>query len=592
MATYRPKSLEELNDMYEKAMSAQQAIKKGTSQLNADSEPDFDLSVDNDFEIEAESVAEKTDGEINEISSEVEQFISKLNEKVSGQSSDEQASQAQSPAQEKSVQHTPTVEKPIQQHPVFQHSAPQNSTYEKPVIVRRTPHKPETQKPETESVPQNVEPKADSEPDFTSFVQKEKPQDSRIPNARRIQKELQAAPEQDNITGLINDYVKIMNDEDDDIQGGRRSLFSHKKGRKSQKSNYDYMEQTDDGDTQSIEAAEDEQPFGPVQPPKDEYFEAAMENTDPNMDGLVYDDEAYRDPKGHSEKQYDDEEGDRDDIYDDIDPDFFRKKQKSKKERRKNKKKNKAEKSAQLEQDESDDDLTADDEENSFEVESDNELEENKGNVSEKKSGKRLALRILASVMFVICLLNTVAAISLNLVFNVNTGKLTFGNKYYFAAEYDYTDAKIEKGDFVVCETVDFLSDGEKTVYIYTDPGTNIKKVSFGIKSGGLTNDNGDIVYLVSGRTVSKEDVLGVVKKTVPTLGSIVSAVFNYYIAVIVGFVALTICFFLIATVVLRKKDKPRKVKGNKASRKKDEPSPENDEDLQEESDNYFDSLD
>ena len=73
LSSYRPKSLDELNNMYDKALSAQRAIKRGTSKIN---ETNTSESFFDDIIKEAELTLEKEpEKPIADLSVAVDDFI-------------------------------------------------------------------------------------------------------------------------------------------------------------------------------------------------------------------------------------------------------------------------------------------------------------------------------------------------------------------------------------------------------------------------------------------------------------------------------------------------------------------------------------
>ena len=78
MSGYRPKSLDELNDMYDKALSAQRAIKRGTSKINENNSSTFFDDVIKEAELSVtKNTAEKP---IADLSGAVDDFIKHFSE--------------------------------------------------------------------------------------------------------------------------------------------------------------------------------------------------------------------------------------------------------------------------------------------------------------------------------------------------------------------------------------------------------------------------------------------------------------------------------------------------------------------------------
>ncbi|MCM1544188.1 MAG: hypothetical protein NC110_02710 [Ruminococcus sp.] len=478
MASYRPKSLDELNNMYDKTLSAEQAIKKGTTKLKNES----GVSVDPVESVKVTDIPtvpdiikdSATDKEIEDLSFAVDNFIRHF----SGE-----------------------------------------------------PAKPAAPAPSYPKTPI-------------------RPQNQHKPNAQMIQKELNAStiPEEGDLSGLMNEYIKIMNDEDDEPLFGKRSRHRKKDRKKSHSTIEEAPAQAEAQPEPEAEIQLSESPS--VQPePQQPAIEVPIQE------------EAVR--SSDEEEAYAPTYYDYD--YDEAEEAAKRAERKAakkaEKEARKAAKKaaKKASEQATIEEHVPVEEPTVAEEvqeenlEAAFEkFEEEDETEE----VQARSSTGRIVLRTILSIIFVICLAVTAVVASMNLVLNINTGKKAPGDFYFFTASYDYEDADIKANDFIICKSSTYLIDGAKAAFIYTDTEDSQKKVAFGVKNGGMTDDDGNVVYLIGNQQIARGDALGTIEKTFPSIGKIVDIIFDYYLIFIVALAALTILLFILVTLVLRNKDK------------------------------------
>ncbi len=159
-----------------------------------------------------------------------------------------------------------------------------------------------------------------------------------------------------------------------------------------------------------------------------------------------------------------------------------------------------------------------------------------------------VAGKVILSVLLVLTLFATVlTGVG---VFSVNSERALPGGILTFCATNPYESAEIKSNDFIICKKRDYVNDGERVIYINRE----LRSFSFGVKDGEKTDSEGNVYYEVSSETVEKNNVLGVVVKTVPKLGKFVRIVIENYLFVLLGLVALAIALTLVICLAFRKR--------------------------------------
>ncbi len=176
------------------------------------------------------------------------------------------------------------------------------------------------------------------------------------------------------------------------------------------------------------------------------------------------------------------------------------------------------------------------------------EIEENKDIFSNgtKTSGKgRKVARVMLSVFLVLTMLAACGVGAAKLILGVDTCTLVADRYYLFTSDADYPFVGIEKGDLVVTENI-FPSEDECFVYADSDSETFV----FAKQKGTYVNYTGDVIYVaeIEGQrnTVYRDDTKGVIVKTVPVIGEFISVLSDYYIIVIVMLLCLAVILLLI----------------------------------------------
>lgn len=340
------------------------------------------------------------------------------------------------------------------------------------------------------------------------------PRAQTVPTAPAVPRAQMRKQGEEDISSLMSEYVKIMNDQDDtDEKTARRGFRRFKKEkRKDEEQSPNLIEEKEPLFAQPLYETE-------VQP--EEWYEAEQTSAQQEQtedysikanDDFVGFGSLSEDTDGSSDA---DEYGTKEEIsFDELMQEATEEEPKKEKKKKERPKKIKKEKSG-------------------------------------KGSKGRIAARVLLSILLAVSLAATLAVGSINSLLNVNTGKEAFDKYYFFTSSNEFSQVGISSGDFVVCERRSTLENGAKAVYVNFESGI----FSFGIKTDGKAgSDIDDVIYVISGNEVDRADVLGSVEKVVPMLGTVVSLVLSYYIPLLGGLAALCIALLLIIVFALRKK--------------------------------------
>lgn len=447
MAGYRPKSLDELNNLYGKAISAENEIKKSSSLLKEEVLSDIIGGEKNTQERPPRAPERRESG----FSSDIDAFIRQFSGEHGASSVSE------------TLAKKPAPQPPQPPRPVF---------------------------------------------------------DGRQRSERKNESE-----KQENLSGLMNDYVRIMSGEEDDEDeesafSSRKPLFknrrSDKKGKK--KNSKDIIQDT-------AEPVKEEQPA--AEKPQDAFTGGSASNEFANAAFEKNESPAAADADGGFEPSYEDRL---------FEP---------------------AENDASNEQSEAfalpvEEDAEKADEEGfdeAFEPIADGSDDFVFGSVeAPRSSGGVIFAKVFLSVLLAVTLLATVlTGIG---VFSVNSERALPGGILTFCATNAYEDADIQSNDFIICKKQDYINDGEKVIFINRE----LRSFSFGVKNGEKTDISGNVYYKVSSEQIEKNDVLGVIVKTVPSLGKVVRIVVENYLFILLGLVTLAIVLTLILCLAFRKR--------------------------------------
>ena len=563
MAGYRPKSLNELNDMYDKTITAEKAIIKASQQLHDVTET---IVPSESVQPAVEKQQKEETRAVEELSSEVDSLINRFKSEMTAPA----VKAAEPPAPKMAA----TATEP-----------PKTISFEK------------DKKPAEESAKAPA-PSIPAEPAVKAKTHYELELPGEV-----IQK---AASKSDERTGLFDDYMKIMNDDDDDFFSKHESFKKKGKKKKYKKSLFsrhepkeEVVEDTTDAaeepavEVPAAEVQEDALPIreviyspevpdedsglkiefsafsqsSPTDSDKEEEFadfaqqdyteaeeeipEASREAADAENEesseeyldfdiGEVKDDELPPVPAELADTTYD-EFMNSDDIYS-FDP-------------------NKANTIPGYAKDsyspEEDETVYAENGEEEYYDEEDSACSEEEYPVPKNKKGI-VAGRVILSIVLSLLVLVAVAVSGINLVLGVNSGREVFGNKFIFTAESDYTGADILDGDLVITENR-YAEDGEVFAYInYTQ-----QKFMFGKRNGSIVNDISDVLFIAENNgervLVLRDDTRGVVTNIYPGVGKIVSVCTDYFIPVIAVILILGLVIVLLLAFVFKDKEKAYK---------------------------------
>ena len=186
--------------------------------------------------------------------------------------------------------------------------------------------------------------------------------------------------------------------------------------------------------------------------------------------------------------------------------------------------------------------------------------------INRKPKGKTAA-KVLLSILLAFVILATVMVGAINSVLGINTGKTSVGGYYLFAVTYSYEQTGINRGDLVICEKKSAVEDNDKIVYIDVDS----KSFSFGVKNGEADDPNseGEMLYFISGAPVKEANILGVVSKTVPKAGTAVRFIIKNFIILIASLAALAVIICLVLGLAFRTRNPKQSGKTNNRNNNK-----------------------
>ena len=552
MAGYRPKSLNELNDMYDKTITAEKAIIKASRQLHDATESIVPPAA---VETPVQDLPKEETKTVEALSSEVDSLINRFKSEMAA-----------------------ATEKPMEA-----------AVKKAPATPAVPPEKISFDKPATEgAAPSAAKPKSYYDLEASGEVAEK------------------AAARSDERTELFEDYMKIMNDEDDDLFSKRESFKKKSKKKKHKKSFFSRHEPSEE-----VVSSVDEENFAESE--QDTTKEGAPE-AESSVDNLpvrevIYSPEASsefnglkiefnaqkEEPSADDENEFSDfvqeayvpteqtvdedlesesEEENDEEASEEQHPDFDIGEEKKQElppvpqdiaettyedfmnsndiySYDPNKKNTIPDYS------DNEDDANGEYEEYGEEDESsedDHETFEEAYPAPKNKKGI-IAGRVILSIILSIICVSAVAVSALNLVLGVNSGKETFGGKFIFTAESDYIGADILSGDLVITENR-YAEDGEVFAYInYTQ-----QCFMFGKRNGSIVNDSSDVLFIAENNgervLVLRDDTKGVVEKVYPSVGKLVSLCSSYFIPILAILLVLGLVIVLLLTFVFKDKEK------------------------------------
>lgn len=216
------------------------------------------------------------------------------------------------------------------------------------------------------------------------------------------------------------------------------------------------------------------------------------------------------------------------------------------------------------------------------------------GEMPKNKKGL-VAGRVILGIVFALLLVFDLAVIGINSVLCVNTGKTVLGDKCVFTAESDFVNAGILEGDLIITEQRN-AEDGEVFAYInYTQ-----QRFMFGKRSGNIINDIGSELYIAENDgervLVLRDDTRGVVSATYPSAGKIISICSDNFILILAVALVIQLVIILLLVLVLKDKEKAYKKMMKKMIKKgviseSDEDEYEYTEDAESDNEDLFSSI-
>lgn len=553
MAGYRPKSLDELNEMYDKTINAEKAIIKATKQLHDVTETIVPSALPTE---EAEVIAEDASA-VEEFSSEVDSLINRFKEETT----------------KPTVRETAKTEIPEIESPVFP-VVPDRISFEKEVVASAAPEE-EIAKPA---------PGVQSRPKVHYSLE--------APDELRQK----ANAKSEERTDLFNEYMKIMNDEDDDFFSNRdkkkdkkkkqkKGLFFRHEPKEEEFEEELYEETSEDTEESDFPLPESEgddtlpvkeviynpdssdeaqgfriefeadkedgeneeftsfTEYEPSQESQEKFIEPFADDSDEEEEVPSYEEEiaAHPDfdiipdtseenppvPEEIADKTFDEFMNDSEDIYS-FDPS----------------KKNTIPEYAKEQYSDEDD-------EEEFSDEDDGETTFVK---PQNKKGL-VAGKVILSLILAVIIILSAGIIGVNTLLGVNSGNTAIGEKYIFTATQNYTNSNILEGDLIITEKR-FANDGEVFAYInYTQ-----QCFMFGKRNGSIVNDSGDVLFIAENDgervLVLRDDTRGVVTATYPGIGKIVTVCTSYFIPIVAALLILGLVIVLLLSFVFKDKEK------------------------------------
>lgn len=584
MAGYRPRSLDDINSAYDNEMRASKAIKREASKIEPTAAPRKKKSESYDYSADAEQLIKSLEQEkeknnsVDDITSAVESFMNSFDKK--NQKKNEIPKQVYGtgpsqyrPAYERYNTRMGSAKAPKQ--PEIRNSngeivkRPGEASRLQPPVRKSVDKTPKKAAQPTKDIPR-------SRADLPGYVP---------PTPARREQTDRTRDDGDAFSSLMSDYLNVMNDDDEDTA---RTSWSRKRKEKKAARLARKAEQlaeelraedtASENEDENKAAEENHDSFesgfsfiNDTERSENEYNEPLYENGQTDYSEPDYDSEQT----DYSEPTYEDEQPDYNEPdYEDEQPDYIEPAYEDEQ----------AEYSEPAYEDEQPvyDEPTSVDKSDSKPLESifdnqsynssDNEQEMSFGEESEaddeeetvkiklKQKPVTKVFRVLLSLVLVAALILTAAVSSLSLLFRVNEAKAAVDGNYYFTAENSSASAGITSGDLVICKPN--VSAEQKSAVVYVDREN--KKFAFGKNSGAVTEDDGEIYYIIDDASaVSRNDVLGTVSKTVPSVGKVISLVFSGNNHLIATVALLAVCIVLIFVVFFAMKPKTKKVKSS-----------------------------
>ncbi len=496
MAGYRPKSLDELNKMYDQTMEAERAIKKGTSLLSG-----ADSSAPTEQELDAIKQKEK---ELIAALENSYKFSDYLEKKAELASKSEAVTDDEAPLQIEEPEIFTVEEAVIEEESVPEDIfSEQEEVISEPVIIR-IEESPEEEifTPEEDVFTPEQEAPLQQPPVIIEKIISEE--------FAAEQEELLSEPAIQTVTedknSLFDDYMKIMNDEEDDDAPVRSKKFSRKEKKKMKKQKA-AEKKLAEAEQEPAEETEEDSEEGGLSislsaeikiSTSDEEGEEEVPAETPSSNSFFTIEETVDETDEFSFPENYEPEWIGKDKAEDLMLEEESKKEKQKAQAKKEKKENK-----------------------------------------EKNTLGKAVLALLLALVIAL----GVFATTLKSVIAVNTGTAFNGNFCAFTAYKTYENANILEGDLVITENV-LPEDGDAFAYINYDE----KIFDFAKRTKSFVNADDVLIVAVKENErvlISRDDCRGVVYATYPGIGTYVSMITDNYVILMAAFAAVAVVIIL-----------------------------------------------
>ena len=502
MPSYRPKSLNELNSMYDKKLAAENALKKGSSQLNDKPPvPDTTPPEYEPYKFEESKFEKKAQAPVDDISGAVNEFIKNF-----GKQEDKKAVKVQNI------------------HPV-------QTTVHSTKIASKTPHKPHTRV--------------------------ETPKKKAEPTPAPKKQERTVLVRNDERSDLMDDYKRIMMDEDEDSLSIKERLALKKKSKAEKKENKKEAKQKKEHKKSEKKASEQNQAVAEKAKAEEE-IRTLPDESKADADVVIEADDisaiAHSFISSHvkqSEAESSEEEilAAEEDVAEDIPYEEYDEQDTDVQEYEPETEPEQAETEAQDEQSETVDEAESEDEEYFDSSEDEEEEDMFDSFVShEKPKSTGGAGRVISLLLLFVLLILTAAVGSLKYVASVDTGKAVFGKYYVFTAKESFTSMNINVGDLVVSENrpasaTEAFVYYDTTSFRFAKPSDIVSPNSYVVTA---ENDNGPVL-------ASTDNVRGTVILSVPVAGKIVSLIMSNFLVVFLSLTGLCLVMIIISAILFAK---------------------------------------
>ena len=166
---------------------------------------------------------------------------------------------------------------------------------------------------------------------------------------------------------------------------------------------------------------------------------------------------------------------------------------------------------------------------------------------------KRTGLKILMSIAVVICFIAAVATGLLSALIGVDTGKAFSGNLRAFSVPETIEAIGLNEGDLVITENIYAQSDN---LYVFVNQATHT--YDFGKVTASTTNLSGDYLYITEtadgSQLINRDLSMGVIVDTYSGIGSMLSAICDYSIVIIISLVIFIAALIACLIIITRKR--------------------------------------